>query len=92
MPSDAQVCILGVLIVFFGLLCLVLLCYALSALTKAFSKSDKSESKETQAAPSQAVSAEIPNKQEFVAAVSAAIAESSGKDISAIRILSIKRM
>lgn len=92
MPFDAQVCILGVLIVFFGLLCLVLLCYALSALTKAFSKFDKSESKETQAAPSQTVSAEIPNKQEFVAAVSAAIAESSGKDISAIRILSIKRM
>ena len=91
MPFDAQVCILGVLIVFFGLLCLVLLCYAVSALTNAFSKPEKSESIETPA-PTQAVSAEIPNKQEFVAAVSAAIAESSGKDISAIRILSIKRM
>jgi len=33
----------------------------------------------------------IPNRAEFVAAVSAAIAEASGTDASAIRILSIKK-
>ncbi len=89
MPFDAQVCILGVGIVFLGLVCLVALCYGVSALTRLFSKT---ETDEVPAAQKAVATQEIPNKQEFVAAVSAAIAESSGKDISAIRILSIKRM
>ena len=43
------------------------------------------------AAPA-AASAEIPNRQEFVAAVSAVLAEELGTDISAIRIHSIKKI
>ena len=35
---------------------------------------------------------EIPNRQEMIAAVSAAIAEELGKDVSAIRILSVKKL
>ena len=35
---------------------------------------------------------EIPNRQEFIAAVSAAIAEELGEDVSAIRITSVKRI
>jgi len=35
---------------------------------------------------------QIPNRGEFVAAISAAIAEDMGKDVSSIRILSIKKI
>ena len=35
---------------------------------------------------------EIPNRQEFVAAVSAALAEELGEDVTAIRITSIRRV
>jgi hypothetical protein len=38
------------------------------------------------------VAAEIPDKQAFIAAVSAAIAEDLGTDVSALRILSVKRL
>ena len=38
------------------------------------------------------VSAEIPNRSEIVAAVCAAIAEEEGKDISAIRVVSFKKL
>ena len=53
----------------------------------------KKEEKAAQAPEvvSAAVDDEIPNRAEFVAAVSAAIAEASGTDASAIRILSIKK-
>ena len=44
------------------------------------------------AAPAAAAPAEIPNRQEFVAAVSAVLAEELGTDVSAIRIHSIKKI
>ena len=88
-PSIAEVCILGVGIVFLGLVCIVLLCYVIGVFCRLGDKTPDS-GKSAVATPSTA--GEIPNRQEFVAAVSAAIAEYMGKDISAIRILSIKRM
>ena len=87
-PSIAEVCILGVGIVFLGLVCIVLLCCVIGALCRL---GEKPSDNQKSAAAAPAVG-EIPNRQEFVAAVSAAIAEDMGKDISAIRILSIKRM
>ena len=44
----------------------------------------------TESAP--AVNDEIPNREELVAAVCAAIAEEEGTDITAIRVVSIKKV
>ena len=84
-PSIGEVCLLGVGIVFVGLVSIVLLCLIIGAICRSMERGKK----ET---PTSAASDEIPNRQEFVAAVSAAIAEDMGKDVSAIRILSIRRM
>ena len=82
---------MGVGTVFIGLLCIVLLCLIMSAICRAFEKKPK-----TAKAPvaSASVSAEKPieNRQEIIAAVSAALAEEMGTDISAIRIHSFKKI
>ena len=86
------VCALGVGIVFAGLVCIVLLCSILSGIMKLFG--EKEETAPAVSAPVAAPAAnDLPaNRQEFVAAVSAAIAEQIGKDVSAIRIVSIRRV
>lgn len=89
--NTVYVCLMGIGIVFFGLICIVVLCSLMSAIFKGFNKGE-SKSVETPATPVAAVTAKIENKQEFIAAVSAAIAEEMGTDVSAIRIKSIKRI
>ena len=83
------VCVIGMGIVFLGLLGLVLICQLLGTACAAMAK--KQPSAPVAAAPA-AASAEIPNKQEFIAAVSVAIAEEMGEDVSAIRITSVRRI
>ena len=80
---------MGVGIVFIGLLCIVLLCLIMSAVCRAFEKKPKTA--ESPAAPV-AVEKSIENRQEIIAAVSAALAEEMGTDISAIRIHSFKKI
>ncbi len=76
---------MGLVTVFAVLILIIGLCYLLALACR-----EKEPRKEPVSAP---VSAEaIPNRAEFVAAVSAAIAEFSGTDASAIRILSIKKL
>lgn len=82
------VCLIGMGIVFLGLVCLVFICSATGYICK-FLGGDKKKKEAPAPAP---VSDEIPNKQEFIAAVSAALAEELGADVSAIRILSVKRI
>ena len=52
----------------------------------------KEEELQAAAAAAPAQESSIPNRAEFLAAVSAAIAEASGTDASAIRILSVKKL
>lgn len=86
------VCALGIAIVFIGLICIVLLCKILSALCNLGTKSE-SKVEVPVSAPAVAQSAQnIPNRQKIVAAVSAAIAEELGTDVSAIRIVSFKKI
>ena len=82
-----QVVILGIGIVFFGLICIVLLCSLMSAIMKSTNKpqAEVSSSTVSTAEP-------IANKQELIAVVSAVIAEDMGTDVEAIRIKSIKRI
>jgi len=85
--SSIFVCLMGMGTVFFGLTCLVALVYLMSSVLK---KSGVSTTVPvTSPAP---VSAAPSNRDEFVAAVSAALAEELGTDITGIRILSIKKV
>ena len=83
------VVVMGLCTVFVVLILIIVLCWLLGLVCKALGK------KETAEAPKVAPAlddASIPNRPQFVAAVSAAIAEASGTDASALRILSIKKL
>ena len=83
---------LGVITVFIGLVCIIFLCKIMSALCRIGEK--KADSPKVSLQPVSATVAEekIENRQEIIAAVSAAVAEELGEDISAIRILSFKKI
>lgn len=80
------VCLLGMGTVFVGLLCIVVICRITGVLCRL------SEKKKATDDPSGNGNEEIPNRQEWIAAVSAALAEELGEDISAIRIHSVKKL
>ena len=79
------VCLMGMGTVFIGLICIVLLCYLMSTVVRSVSKPAAAVS--TAPVPSSPV-----DSGALVAAVSAAIAEEMGTDISAIRIVSIRKV
>ena len=90
--SSAFVCIMGIGIVFVGLICIIILCKIMSAVIRFAEKKSAAPAAAAAAAAPAVASDVIPNRQEFVAAVAAAIAEDMGTDISAIRIHSIKKI
>lgn len=95
-PSVWLVAILGIAVVFVGLILIVGLVWAMNRLCDRF-LSGKSEP--TPAAPvavpapaAPVANAPIANREEIVAAVCAAVAEEEGVDISALRVLSFKKL
>ena len=80
------VCLMGMGTVFFGLICLIVLT---TLLGRVCGQKQQSAPATVSPAPA-AVSAG--DQQELIAAVSAAIAEELGTDITGIRILSIKKV
>jgi len=86
--SDLFVCLMGMGTVFVGLIVLVYLTNLLSSLCRE-KKSDVPAQ-----APVQTVQAPqtAADRQALIAALSAAIAEDMGTDVSAIRILSVKKL
>ncbi len=88
--SPATVMLMGLGTVFAGLIVIIFMCKILGWIV--------GNKKETDSpAPAQVVtpvqeSAPIQNKGELVAAISSAVAESLGKDVKAIRIVSIKKV
>ena len=83
--SVAFVCLMGMGTVFFGLICIVALCYLMSAVCRGTERK-----KPAPAAP--AVPVRTGDRGELVAAISAALAEELGTEISGIRILSLKKL
>ena len=79
------VCLMGMGTVFFGLICLIVLTTLLGRVCG---------HDHPDAAPAAAVPAPAPaaDQQELIAAISAAIAENLGTDITGIRILSVKKL
>ena len=88
------VCILGVSVVFVGLICIIGILYLMNFLiSKTEGKKTEKTTVATPAAPAPApVAAPIENRREIVAAVCAAVAEEEGTDISAIRVISFKKL
>ena len=82
------VCAMGIGTVFVGLICLIIICSVIGAFCRIGTK--KKAAAPAPVAP--AAPAVIENKQEILAAVSAAIAEELGTDVSAIRITSFKKL
>ena len=92
-PSLPLVVGLGLGMVFFGLICIIALCYILGAIIRAFESrrpAPAAAQPTEQAAPAQTES--ITKNGALIAAMSAAIAEDMGTDVSAIRIKSIKKL
>ena len=93
--SDFTVFGFGFGLVFVGLICIIFICSIVGALCKTLiHEKGKKESPAVQgnSAQSAAAGRDIPNKGEFVAAVSAVIAEELGTDVTGIRILSVKKL
>lgn len=87
-PSMLTVVVMGVGIVFVGLIALVIIISIMNAI---FGSIKPKEAK-VSATPNPSIpAADAKLAPEAVAAVSAAIAESLGRDVSGIRILSIKK-
>lgn len=88
------VCAMGMGIVFIGLICLIVLIKILGKVSELVAGKEIAPAPAvTAAAPVAAPAADvIPNRGELVAAVSAALAEELGTDVTAIRIVSIKRV
>lgn len=81
--SNLFVCLMGMGTVFFGLICIVFLTEGLSRLCRV-----------KQGTPSAVPSApaEDSNRQEMIAAISAAVAEELGAGPAGIRIVSLKKL
>ena len=86
---DWMVVAMGVGVVFLGLVLIILICKVMGLF---FAKSAKTESKPAAAVAPKATTATIENRQEIIAAVTAAVAEEMGKDISALRVISFKKL
>lgn len=90
--SSLFVCLMGMGTVFFGLICLIVLTMIMGKIVGG--RTAPAAAAPAAAAPAAAAPAAAPepNRQEVVAAVSAAIAEQLGTSITGIRIVSMKKL
>ena len=90
-PSIGLVVLMGVGIVFIGLICLIMVCKITSFFCALGNKKATEEAPKA-VAPAPVAAEPIADRKQFIAAVSAVIAEELGTDVSAIRILSVKKI
>ena len=90
-PSVGLLVILGISVVFVGLVAIVGLVWAMNKLYDRFLSKKPAASAPVQAA-APANSATVENREEILAAVCAAVAEEEGVDVSALRVLSFKKL
>ena len=87
--SNLFVCLMGMGVTFIGLICLIVLIMIMGSICK---RGKAEEPKKAEMIPAAPAAETIPNRGELIAAVSAALAEELGTDVSAIRILSFKKI
>lgn len=90
-PPIPFVILMGVGVVFIGLICIILLSMAMSAICRAMGDKTPAPAAAAPAAPAAKEEA-IPNRQAMIAAIAVAVAEEMGTDPAGIRILSIKKL
>lgn len=91
--SNAEVVLLGVGVVFFGLICIVVLCKIAGAIMQNMGSAAPAAAAAPAPAPARAQApAGGEDRDELLAAISAAAAEMLGTDMSGIRILSFKEL
>lgn len=90
-PSIPFVILMGVGIVFIGLVCIILLTMAMSAVCRSMGDKTPVPAPAAPAAPAARTEA-IPNRQAMIAAIAVAVAEEMGTDPAGIRILSVKKL
>ena len=88
----ALVCLIGISVVFVGLAVIIGLVELMNLLTTKVESKQKASAPSAASAPVAMPSAVIENRDELVAAVCAAVAEENGTDISAIRVISFKKV
>lgn len=88
--NNALVVLLGMGTVFVGLICIVFLCMAMSAVVKKFDKAMASNT--TSETPAPAPVAPIADRQAVIAGVCAVIAEELGTDVKNIKVVSFNRV
>lgn len=90
--SNGFVCIMGMGIVFIGLICIVFICMFISFCVTRMEKGEKEAAPTVNTAAGAAEEA-LPaeEKRKVVAGVCAAIAEELGTDVTNIRVLSFKK-
>ena len=87
--SNVFVCVVGIVTVFIGLICIIGLCKLMSLICGLFpEKEEKSTQPAHQAA---SASGEIANKQEILAGVCAVLAEELGTEVKNIKVVSFKK-
>ena len=88
--SDGFVILMGLGVVFVGLICIIFVCMFMSFCIRKFEKKPSASADVQQPSVNAhaPAAAQIPSRPELAAA----IAEYTGKDISGIRILSIKKL
>ena len=92
-PSIPFVILMGVGIVFIGLICIILLTTAMSAVCRSMGDKTPAPAPAAAAPAAPAAKAEaIPNRQAMIAAIAVAVAEEMGTDPAGIRILSVKKL
>ena len=94
-PNVAFLCVLGVAVVFVGLIAIIGIVKLMNRVCDILEANKNAVPVPTAPVPSaKATPADAPiqNKQEIVAAVCAAVAEEEGVDVSAIRVLSFKKL
>ena len=93
-PSIPQVVLMGLITVFIGLICLIIIIKIMGAIINAVTGNKAPAAAPVPAAP--AAPAPAPARragnQQLVAAIAAAIAEEMGEDVDHIKILSIRRL
>ena len=83
---------LGVGTVFIGLVSIIILTKIMSAFCKNSNKANENISKTVNSPTASIQNNNIENRQEIIAAVSAAIAETLGEEVDALKIISFKKI
>lgn len=91
-PNLAFLCFFGIAVVFVGLILLIGLIELMNIVIEKLSKGESTASCDTVAKAEAPATDNIPNREELVAAVCAAVAEEEGVDVTAIRVLSFKKI